>query len=208
MIRFHSANQIAAWLWVACILQVLQDTPLIVFSALCILAALCFCPDRCWRTLKRTRFLLLAIALVYGWATPGQYLWASPWSPTEEGVLWGLLQVVRLLGVLAALQLLLWRLNAAQVFSGLYALLTPLSWLGLNRQRWALRLSLTMSFSAELLLQQNTLSRNDFLQRLAEAEQPGELQEVSILVESLSFFDLLLLFALLGAVLATLLMMV
>ncbi|AMC34334.1 CbiQ family ECF transporter T component [Janthinobacterium sp. B9-8] len=208
MIRFHSANQIAAWLWVACILQVLQDTPLIVFSALCILAALCFCPDRCWRTLKRTRFLLLAIALVYGWATPGQYLWASSWSPTEEGVRWGLLQVVRLLGVLAALQLLLWRLNAAQVFSGLYRLLTPLSWLGLDRQRWALRLSLTMSFSAELLLQQNTLSRNDFLQRLAEAEQPSELQEVSILVESLSFFDLLLLFALLGAVLATLLMMV
>lgn len=208
MIRIHAANQIAVWLWVACILQLLQGTPLIVFSAACILLASYFCFDRCWRTLKRTRFLLLAIALVYGWSTPGQYLWASPFSPTEEGVRWGLLQLVRLLGVLATLQLLLWRLSAARMFSGLYILLAPLSWLGLRRERWALRLSLTMTFSGELLLQKNTLSWDDFLLRLTEAEQPRELQEVSILVESQSFFDLALLFALLGAALVTLLMMV
>ncbi|WP_115227324.1 hypothetical protein [Iodobacter fluviatilis] len=208
MIRIHSANQIAVWLWVACILQVLQGAPLIVFSAICIFLAFCCCSGRCWRTLKRMRFLLLVITLVYGWSTPGQYLWPSRWSPTEEGLCWGLLQLVRLLGVLAALQLLLWRLSSARMFSGLYVLLTPFTFLGFDRERWALRLSLTMAFSGDLLLQQHALNREGFLMQLAGAEQPCELQEVSILVESLSFFDLALLWALFAAVLFTLLMMV
>lgn len=191
----------------ACILQILQGTPLIVFSALCVLLALSCCANRCRLTLRRCRYLLLAIALVYGWATPGQYLWPSPWSPTIEGLAFGALQAVRLMGVLAALQLLLWRLSSAQIFSGLYALLRPFAYVGLNRQRWALRLSLTMRFSAEFLSQPEPLAWRTFAQRLALAEQPCELQEVSILVESLSFFDLLLLIVLCMAALSTLLML-
>ncbi|AZN36244.1 CbiQ family ECF transporter T component [Iodobacter ciconiae] len=208
MIRVHSANQIVVWLWVASILQTLQGTPLIVFSAACISLASYVCPDRCWLTLKRTRFLLLAIALVYGWSTPGQYLWVSRWSPTEEGMYWGGLQLVRLLGVLATLQLLLSRLSANRIFSGLYTLFAPLACLGLRRERWALRLSLTMAFSAELLLEQKTLNRESFLLQMAKVEQAGSLHEVSILVESLSFFDLALLWVLFAAVLFTFLMMV
>lgn len=208
MIRIHPANQIAVWLWVACILQVLQGAPLFVFSALCAALALTCCKERCLRTLRHTRWLLLAIVLVYGWSTPGQYLWAGPGSPTEEGALWGAMQVTRLLGVLAALQILLWRLNSEQVFSGLYTLFAPLSVLGLNRQRWALRLSLTLRFSAALLVQKEKLNQAALLQYLAEAEAPAGLQEVTILVESLSFFNLLLLWGLFGAASLTLLMTV
>lgn len=207
MIRIHSANQIVVWLWVACILQFLQGTPLIVFSALCVLLALSYCAKRCRLTLKRCRYLLLAIALVYGWATPGQYLWPSRYSPTIEGLALGGLQAVRLIGALAALQLLLWRLSSTQIFSGLYVLLRPLAYLGLNRQRWALRLSLTMRFSVEFLSQVEQLTWSTFVQRLALVEQPCELQEVSILVESLSFFDWLLLVFLCAAALCTLLML-
>jgi energy-coupling factor transporter transmembrane protein EcfT len=188
-------------------LQLLQGTPLIVFSALCILLALSYCAKRCRLTLKRCRYLLFAIALVYGWATPGQYLWPSRYSPTIEGLAFGGLQAVRLIGVLAALQMLLWRLSSGQVFSGLYVLLRPLTYLGLNRQRWALRLSLTMRFSADFLSQADPLAWGTFVQRLAIAEQPCELQEVSILLESLSFFDLLLLGVLCVAVLSTVLML-
>ncbi len=114
--------------------------------------------------------------------------------------------MLRLLGVLAALQVLLWRLSAAQMFSGLYTLFAPLTWLGFDRQCWALRLSLTMRFSAELLLRKDALTWHGFLQRLTEAEQPSDLRDVLILVESLSFFDLMLLLA--GVASMTLMMMV
>jgi energy-coupling factor transporter transmembrane protein EcfT len=206
LIRIHSANQIAVWLWVACLLQILQGTPLLVCSLASVLLALACCAERCWRTLKRTRYLLLAIVLIYGWATPGQYLWANSWAPTEEGLLRGGEQMLRLLGVLAALQVLLWRLSAAQMFSGLYTLFAPLTWLGFDRQCWALRLSLTMRFSAELLLSKDALTWHGFLQHLAEAEQPSDLRDVLILVESLSFFDLMLLLACVASM--TLMMMV
>jgi len=61
------------------------------------------------RMLKRLRWLLLAIFLVYGWWTPGISLWpaAGALSPTIEGLYLGMLRVLALIAIIAAVHLLL-----------------------------------------------------------------------------------------------------
>ncbi|BCL75439.1 hypothetical protein JHS3_11750 [Jeongeupia sp. HS-3] len=149
--RLHPANWILCWLLVACWLHVLQPTPLVVSVSLLILLALYGDRRRWWRTLKRLRFLLFALVVVYGWSTPGMHVMAQSWAPSEEGLLLGALQALRLMGMLASLQLLMAILGRDRLFGGLYTLAAPLALFGLSRQRCALRLALTMDFAEALL---------------------------------------------------------
>lgn len=103
------------------------------------------------RALPRMRWLLLAMGLVYGWTTPGEYLWSAWFSPTFEGVWLGVAQMIRLLAVAASLQLLLTNMDRPAIFSGLHALAKPLDWLGVSRNRMALRLTLTLEMMENLL---------------------------------------------------------
>ncbi|WP_229678685.1 hypothetical protein [Silvimonas amylolytica] len=122
---------------------------------------------RMTRMLRRMRVLLLAILLVYGWSTPGLYLWSGGFSPTREGLWLGFLQVVRLVGVLTSLQWLLRSLAREAMFGGIYLLAAPLGLLGVNRQRWALRMTLTMDFAERLLAE-----RQDWRALWAHISQP------------------------------------
>ncbi|WP_432720316.1 hypothetical protein R0381_003292 [Jeongeupia wiesaeckerbachi] len=151
MSRLHPANWILSWLTVACWLHQLQPTPLLVSTVLLATAASLRDGRRWWRTLKRLRFLLLTLAVVYGWSTPGVRLAAWPWSPSEEGLRMGALQALRLLGMLASLHCLLAGLGREKLFGGLYTLAAPLALFGAWRERCALRLALTMDFAEALL---------------------------------------------------------
>ncbi|GHD59205.1 hypothetical protein GCM10007350_10330 [Jeongeupia chitinilytica] len=138
----------------------LQPTPL-VFSAL-LLLVLASLRDRrrWWRTLKRLRFLLLALVFVYGWSTPGLRLVAWLWAPTEEGLRSGALQAMRLVGMLASLHCLLAGLGHERIFAGLYTLAAPLALFGAWRERCALRLVLTMDYAEALLAAPQVLRSN------------------------------------------------
>lgn len=157
MSRVHPANWILCWLLVACWLHRLQPTPLVFSALLLITCASLRDGRRWWRMLRRLRFLLLALAIVYGWNTPGIRLGAWAWAPSEEGLRLGVLQVLRLLGLLASLHCLLAGLGRAKLFSGLYTLATPLALFGAWRERCALRLALTMDFAEELLAEPSPL---------------------------------------------------
>lgn len=98
--------------------------------------------------LKRARWLLLSIALIYAYATPGEFVPNIPdaWAPTYEGLQGGSLQAVRLVLMLAALALLLATSSRAQIMSGIYQLLKPFQFLGAQPERFAARLWLTLHY--------------------------------------------------------------
>ncbi len=95
--------------------------------------------------LRRSSRLMLSIVLIYGWSVPGRYVWPSWCSPTFEGLCAGGLQMLRLAGVILTLRLLLSGMVRERLLAGLYTLLAPLTLLGFDRSRAALRLSLTLA---------------------------------------------------------------
>lgn len=98
--------------------------------------------------LLRTRWLIVSLVLLFALATPGVYMLPLLGSlgPTAEGVRLGLEHLMRLLCVLASLAVLLEMTGAEGLVAGLHGLIRPLSWLGLDRGRVALRLMLVMHY--------------------------------------------------------------
>lgn len=98
--------------------------------------------------MRRTRWLLLSIALIYALATPGEYIPDLPEALgiTYEGLYAGALQLARLLAMLAALSVLLATSSREDIMVGLYLLLQPLRLFGLAPERFAARLWLTLHY--------------------------------------------------------------
>ena len=101
--------------------------------------------DRLLVMLKRLRWLMLAIVLVYGWWTPGAALFpvAGVLSPTVEGLQLGLIRMLVLVIIVAAVHLLLQRTERTQLLAALMQLFTPLCSLQ-GRSRIAVRIVLSM----------------------------------------------------------------
>jgi energy-coupling factor transport system permease protein len=64
-------------------------------------------------------------------------------------------QLTRLLAALAGLAILLERLHRQQLIAGLYTLFVPLQWLGLSRERLAVRLALTLHYAEAAMLRKS-----------------------------------------------------
>lgn len=98
-----------------------------------------------YRTLlRRTRWLLLSLFLVFALGTPGAPLYDHAWSPSREGVLLGLEQGLRLAAVLLTVSWLLQTTRPVALAQGFLTLLAPLGRLGLSPQRGIARLLLVM----------------------------------------------------------------
>lgn len=110
----------------------------------------------CWRLVRRMRVLLLALIVLYAFATPGAPLFSAWETPTFEGLLAGVLQAWRLLLMLVALAMILTRLKPQQLLAGIYGLLLPFKPLGFPLERTTARLWLTLQY-AEAGLQGATL---------------------------------------------------
>jgi energy-coupling factor transport system permease protein len=101
------------------------------------------------KLIRRARWLLLSILLIYAFATPGEYVPGMPdiIAPTYEGLRGGLMQATRLIAMLAALAWLLSGCSREQLMSGIYTLLLPFKPLGANPERFAVRLWLTLHYA-------------------------------------------------------------
>ena len=99
---------------------------------------------------KRLRWFVLATLVIYAFNIPGEYIsfWPDNWqiAPTYEGIHAGLLQVSRLSVVVLALSVLLASTAREVLIGGLYTLFRPLKLLGLNHERFAVRLWLTLHY--------------------------------------------------------------
>lgn len=127
--------------------------------------------------LRRSRWLLLSLFLVFALGTPGEALYVHPWSPTREGVLLGLEQGLRLLTVLLAVAWLLQSTRPQALATGLLTLGRPLGRLGLAPERGIARLLLVLRHVDSAGAWPRGQDWRRFL------EEPEEEQEASLTVD-------------------------
>lgn len=143
MTRPHPASLILLWLALLVTVSARSGAALmLVFLALSVFA--CVNAGRhLQRLLRRSRWLLLTLFIVFVWMTPGTPLFFMP-GASVEGMRLAIEHIVHLLLALAALALILQALTPVELVAGMHSLLAPLSWLGVSRNRIAVRLMLTL----------------------------------------------------------------
>lgn len=143
----HPATLLLGWLSLAIALQWLPLPALLGAALIIFPTAWYFAQRRCLLLLRRARWLLVSIALLFSLATPGSAL-PEPFGSiglTHEGCIAAATHVLRLSLLLALLAQLLEYLAIPQLIGGLYLLLAPLGE-KLGRSRIALRLLLVLEY--------------------------------------------------------------
>jgi len=191
----HPAVQIYIWVCLTLLAPMLDTLALILLAGMMTVFAMNLCPKRFSLLLRRTRWILISVFLIYAYTSPGDALWPQlGWlSPVAEGFADGLLQLLRLLAVLAGVSILLSLLAQAQLIAGLYILSRPLSYLGFSRERVAVRLALTLRY-AEGAIQETASNWRDSIGHLL-APVPVDPGFIELNVEQLTRRDWLLLAA-------------
>jgi energy-coupling factor transport system permease protein len=153
-VKFHPAAQILTWCLLVATMQALTLNVLLIAAGSILLFAFAISGHKLMQLLRRTRWIMLSLLLIYAYSTSGQPLFDAlgTLSPSREGLADGVLQLARLLAALAGLAILLDRLHRQQLIAGLYALFAPLQWMGLSRERLAVRLALTLHYAEVTML--------------------------------------------------------
>jgi len=161
--KFHPAAIILAWCLLIALMQVLDSGAMLVMAGSVFLFAVIFSRHKFIQLVRRTRWIVLSLLLVFSYSTPGLPLFDSfgMFSPSYEGLEEGLLQLTRFLATLASLAMVLDRLHRQQLMAGLYTLLAPLLWLGLSRERLAVRLALTLHYAEVAMLRDTNIWQED-----------------------------------------------
>lgn len=198
MSTLHPATRIAAWMVLAAFIGWLGAPALALASvALAGLLALNR-PSPFFRLLYRTRWLLLSLAVLYGLTFPGRLLLPSlgAFSPTVEGIEAGAVQAWRMAVLLAGLALLHAACKRDCLIAGLFRLLWPLRWLGVNVSRVAGRIWLTLEY-AENADKWTRAQWHRLLEgELDDAADGGEDRVITVEVGRLGWWDGLTLLAL------------
>lgn len=187
----HPATQISLWLVLAIVAQTLSPAYLSAFAVLSLLIAFSLHAERLFILLRRTRWIFLSLLLIYAFATPGEALWSWGYAPTREGLLDGLTQLGRLVCVLAGLSILLTLLSRERLIGGIYALVYPVRYLGISRERIAVRLALTLHYAERAMRD----AANDWHDAIEDALASGtaEAADIELPVQALTRIDFLLL---------------
>lgn len=145
----HPAIQILIWITLSIFAQALAAQGLFVLTVVLFIAAVKLNSRQLFSLIRRTRWILFSLLLIYAYSTPGVALVTElgRYSPTLEGLSDGLMQLGRLLSMLSGLAILLSLLSESQFISGIHALAYPLNWFGGSRERVAVRLALTLQYA-------------------------------------------------------------
>lgn len=141
--RCHPASLILLWLALLMALATRSGALLILTGMILTLCALLKAGMHLRRLLRRSRWLLLSLCVVFIWMTPGTPLPLLP-GASSEGLHLAIEHGARLLLALASLALVLQALSAVELVAGMHALLSPLRCLGISPDRMAVRLMLTL----------------------------------------------------------------
>lgn len=120
-----------------------EASQLLLASLILILAAVITARHHFGLLVRRSRWLLLTLLILFGWLTPGTPLPGIP-GASQEGLLLAAENLGRLLVTLSVVAMLLTALTPAELVAGLRSLLAPLRLLGISRDRIAVRLALTL----------------------------------------------------------------
>lgn len=145
----HPAVLILLWIFLALAMQSLHAPGLLLVGLPLLAVAYFLTAARLTALLRRTRWIMLSLLFIYAYATPGMAVLPplAQFSPTQEGLADGLLQLGRLVFALAGLSILLSMLPQRQLINGLYVLGYPLRYVRLSRERMAVRLALTLHYA-------------------------------------------------------------
>lgn len=188
----HPAVQIYLWICYTLAAQMLAVPLLLLLTVMTILLAIWIDAVRFLALLRRTRWILFSILLIYAFSGSGDSLWPQlgMFSPVAAGIEEGLLQLSRLIIVLAGLSILLALLSQSQLISGIYTLLRPIAYVGLSRERISVRLALTLRY-AESAMQSAAGNWRDSIERQL-AYIPLAPENIELQVASISRLDWLL----------------
>lgn len=187
----HPATAVLLWLF---FMVWMMDKPPVVLVAMSGLLLLGF--NRvAWvqfgRYVRRSRWLLLVMLLVHAYSLPGAPLlphWAI-YSPSEIGVVSGLMQVWRLVLVLALLAVLMTRLTREALLLGIYSLMRYVCILGCSAERLAARIGLTLAYADALMHESATASLRQRLQQLRSPPAVSLVEDITIIHSPLSGLD-------------------
>jgi len=171
--KFHPAAQILTWCVLVVSLQTMSLGILLVTAGFILLGAYAISRHKFTQLVRRTRWVMLSLILIYAYCTPGQPLSVSIGilSPSIDGLVDGTLQLTRLLAALAGLAILLDHMHRQQLIAGLFTLFAPLQLIGLPPERLAVRLALTLHYAEVALLREKYVWHED-LDSLF--DRPGE----------------------------------
>jgi energy-coupling factor transport system permease protein len=165
-----------------------------------------------WRLLRRVRWLLLFLLLIFAFNTPGEYVKQWPldvgqaFAPTYEGLSAGLLQTAKLCIMLAGLALLLATTNRENLIAGFYLLASPLRIIKLSPERFAARLWLTLHYveqAPKTAVEKNGVRQHisDRISELSmlESHINGAPEHIQLMLPDLTWRDMLVLTILITA---------
>ena len=140
--------RILAVMWLAILVQVVSFPILMVLGGFIMAANLHAGATSLYRLLRRSRWLILMLLVIFAFATPGEYLagWPLEFAPTYEGLHAGGVQAIRLAVMLGGIAYLLSTTTRNELISGIYMLLWPISYTGGSPERFAARLWLTLHY--------------------------------------------------------------
>jgi energy-coupling factor transporter transmembrane protein EcfT len=187
--QIHPATKLLLWLALVIASQQASATLLLALAGvlLCLLWRLR--DARILPLLSRLRYVFLALALIYGYATPGAELSThlGALSPTREGLAAGCVQALRLVVAIAALRVLLHGLDRQALLSGLLALLRPFAVVGVDWERIAVRIWLTLDYADRLGEQRF----RELLAQLKSSTETGGARTIEIPAIAASWRDVL-----------------
>lgn len=193
----HPASLILIWLAFAFCIPWLHPAELAVIVFLFSLPLLLRHSAQYLKLLRRSRWLLISLILVYAFVTPGAAAIAvlGPYSPSREGLLSGGLQALRLIALLATLALLLATTSRERILAGLYFLLRPFALIGMDIDRVAARIWLTLYY-AEKAEQSGPRGTGEWRERLHAALHGSghEMTSIELEIGRLSWLDYAALF--------------
>ncbi|CAN6133868.1 hypothetical protein MCETRH20_00898 [Methylophilaceae bacterium] len=188
----HPFVKIACFFFLLLLPQYLSASSIAVLCGLiCLLAAVLNLPHFS-QLIKRMRWLFLSLLLVYAYATPGEYLAFLPLNvaPSFEGLHLGLIQIAKLLIAVASLSALFASASKSQLMAGLWTMLSPLRLVGLNVERFTVRMLLTLHYVEQMAVQPKLKLDFSQLDKLALAsDEPGATLPLILAQPAFSWFD-------------------
>jgi hypothetical protein len=147
-LKFHPASLLLTWMAMALALQWLTGEALVVVALGFLFLALVVARSGFLKILRRLRWLIVAVTVIFAFITPGEYLEGVGGSLglTREGVIAALEHLLRLVALVASLAITLFLLPLPQLIGALRTLTYPAMLLGMRRDRAALRLMLVLHY--------------------------------------------------------------
>jgi hypothetical protein len=145
-VTFHPATLLFAWGGFVAMLQALPPDALGWIAAILLPLAIFVARRRVMALVRRTRWLLISIAILFAFATPGQRLpgIGGDLGITFDGLLLAAEHLLRLLLLLASLAAVHERLGTTGMMMGLHWLLGPLGQWRTLRERIVVRTLLVL----------------------------------------------------------------